>query len=74
MIASRIAGNIGMLGNDYAGYYPCGNERALAKLLAKAESDAAFYALLKRQCAARKSLVSPRNERAALKRLLDELE
>lgn len=74
VIASRIPGNVGMLGKDYAGYFPCGDERALAKLMWKAESDADYYALLKRQCAARKSLVSPRNERAALKRLLDECE
>jgi putative glycosyltransferase (TIGR04348 family) len=73
VVASRIPGNVGMLGKDYAGYYPCGNERALAKLLARAESDRDFYRLLTRQCAARKPLVSPRSERAALKRLLDEL-
>jgi len=73
VIASRIPGNIGMLGKDYAGYYTCGDERGLAALLIKAESDKAFYALLKRQCAARRMLVSPRAERAALKRVMDEL-
>jgi len=73
VIASRIPGNVGMLGKDYAGYYPCGDERRLAALLRKAETDAAFYALLKRQCAARRRLVSPRSERAALKRVLDEV-
>ena len=73
VIASRIPGNVGMLGKDYAGYYPCGNERALARLLSKAETDHDFYRVLKRQCAARKPLVSPRNERVALKRLLDDL-
>jgi hypothetical protein len=45
----------------------------LAKLLARAENDSDFYRLLMRQCAARKPLVAPRSERAALKRLLDEL-
>jgi putative glycosyltransferase (TIGR04348 family) len=73
VIASRIPGNVGMLGKDYAGYYPCGNEGALAALLRKAETDAAFYALLKRQCAARRKMVTPGNDRAALKRLLGEL-
>ncbi len=56
VIASRIPGNIGMLGGDYAGYFPPGNERALARVLARAESDAEFYRRLRRQCAARRHL------------------
>lgn len=70
IIASRIPGNVGMLGGDYAGYFPVTNERALARLLWRAESDADYYQLLKKQCRARKPLVSPARERAALKRLL----
>ncbi|HSN39309.1 MAG TPA: selenoneine biosynthesis selenosugar synthase SenB [Burkholderiales bacterium] len=73
IIASRIPGNIGMLGTDYAGYYPLGNEKALSRLMWRAESDPAFYRRLKRQCAARKRLVSPRLEQTSLKRLLAEL-
>ena len=73
IIASRIPGNIGMLGTDYAGYYPLGNEKALSRLMWRAESDPAFYRRLKRQCAARKRLVSPRLEQTGLKRLLAEL-
>ena len=73
IIASRIPGNIGMLGADYAGYYDLGDERALAALMSRAETDLAWYRLLGRQCAARRPLVAPRNERAALKRLLHEL-
>lgn len=74
VIASRVPGNIGMLGKDYAGYYPCGNERRLAALLHKAETDRTYYALLKRQCAARRKMVSPRAERAALKRLMQDIQ
>ncbi len=73
VIASRIPGNVGMLGADYAGYYPLGNERALARLLRRAESDPEFYRKLKRQCAARRYLISPTREKLALKRLLAEL-
>jgi len=72
VIASRISGNIGMLGGDYAGYYPLGDERALARLLARAESDARFYRRLKAQCRARKHLVSVARERESLRRLLAE--
>lgn len=74
IIASRIPGNVGLLGEDYAGYYPVGDERALATLMAAAEQDEAFYGRLVRQCAARAPLVSPSSERAALERLLDELQ
>lgn len=73
VIASRIPGNIGMLGADYAGYFQPENEQVLARLLWRAESDAAFYRLLKGQCLARKPLVSPRREKHHLKMLLDEL-
>lgn len=72
VIASRIPGNAGMLGEDYAGYYPLENERALARLLWRAESDPEFYRKLKRQCAARRYLVSRTREKLALKRLLTE--
>jgi glycosyltransferase involved in cell wall biosynthesis len=74
VIASRIPGNIGMLGSDYAGYYPPGNERALARVLARAETDTEFYRLLKRQCAARRHLTRRQREIAALRRLLREVQ
>ena len=72
VIASRIPGNIGMLGKDYAGYYPLGDERTLARLLWRAESDPELYRTLKRQCAARRYLVSPTREKQGLKQLLAE--
>jgi len=74
IVASRIPGNIGMLGADYGGYYPLGNERALARLLRRAESDPEFYRKLKRQCAARRCLVSRKREKQGLKQLLAELD
>jgi putative glycosyltransferase (TIGR04348 family) len=73
VLASRIPGNIGMLGRGYAGYFPAGDERALARLLWRAESDRAFYGRLVSQCRRRRALVTPRSERDALKALLGEL-
>ena len=73
VIASRISGNIGMLGRVYAGYYPVEDEKALARLLWRAESDARFLRRLKRQCAARRYLVNPQREAQSLRRLLAEL-
>ena len=73
VIASRIAGNAGMLGEDYPGYYPVGDERALALLLEQTETDAAFYELLGARCAARRSLTLPEREREALGGLIEEV-
>jgi putative glycosyltransferase (TIGR04348 family) len=73
VIASRIAGNIGMLGEEYPGYYPVGDEKALARLLERTETDAAFHELLKARCAARRPLTAPEREREALGGLLEEV-
>jgi putative glycosyltransferase (TIGR04348 family) len=73
VIASKISGNIGMLGADYPGYYPAGNERALAKLLIRAEQDADFYRALRRHCRERKKNISAAREKNALKSLLAEV-
>jgi glycosyltransferase involved in cell wall biosynthesis len=70
VIASRMSGNIGMLGADYAGYFPVGNEQALAELLYRAETSPEFYRQLELQCSKRKALVQPAGERAGLERLL----
>ena len=73
VLASAIDGNRGMLGNDYAGYFPPGDAAALARLLDRIASDPAFDALLRRQCAARAPLFSPAAEQAALCDLVDNL-
>lgn len=72
VIASEIPGNVGLLGRDYPGYYPVGDEHALARLLAKAETDGIFYALLEEHCEARKRLVMPEGELSALEELIGE--
>jgi glycosyltransferase involved in cell wall biosynthesis len=70
VLASRIPGNLGLLGGSYAGYFPPENHRALARLIARAGSDAAFYATLKRQVRPLRAMVEPRNEARALLRAL----
>lgn len=74
VIASAIPGNIGMLGGDYQGYFPLGDEGALARLLRRAETDAGFYRRLQDQCAAREPLFRPEHEKEGLRRLLEEIE
>lgn len=73
VLASRVSGNIGMLGGDYAGYFPAGDAAALAALLRRCWGEAAFLRTLARQCRARAALFSPARERASLARLLREL-
>lgn len=70
VVASRIAGNLGMLGLRYPGYYEACDERALARVLSRAERDATYYASLQKACAARAALVSPERERSALEKLI----
>jgi putative glycosyltransferase (TIGR04348 family) len=72
VIASRISGNVGMLGPDYAGYYPVGNALALARLLRRLETDSDFLKTLRRQCAERRKLISRGQERIKLRKLITE--
>lgn len=73
VLASRIAGNVGMLGDDYAGYFAPGDAAALAALVDRSARDAGFVMRLRRQCAARARLFAPSAERARLLDLVDNL-
>ncbi|THC40326.1 selenoneine biosynthesis selenosugar synthase SenB [Massilia sp. Mn16-1_5] len=73
VLASHIDGNVGMLGQDYAGYFEAGDAPALAALIERCVADPDFDALLRRQCAARAGLFLPETERAALSDLVDNL-
>jgi putative glycosyltransferase (TIGR04348 family) len=66
VLASRIPGNIGLLGERYAGYFPVGDERSLARLLDRASTDPRFYMELKRQVASLRPQVDPKSEARAL--------
>ena len=72
VIASRIAGSIGLLGPDYPGYYPVEDEGALRAMLLRAEFDPEFYHALEEGCASRRRLFTPERERDGWARLLDE--
>ena len=49
VIASKIDGNVGLLGADYQGYYPTEDTLALAKLLMRLETDKGFFKALSAQ-------------------------
>lgn len=73
VIASDIEGSIGLLGDDYAGYYPVENEQALSTLLLKAESDHAYYKKLEQACITRQPLFTPENETRGWRELLQSI-
>jgi len=73
VIASRIPGNVGLLGPEHPGYFPPEDTGALGSLLRRAESEPEFLAELARHGAARAPLFAPGREREAWRRLLDEL-
>lgn len=73
VLASRIEGNVGMLGADYGGYFDWGDSGELARLLMRCRADASFISGLRAQCRVRAPLFQPSAECAALFHLLTEL-
>ena len=73
VVSSHIAGSVGLLGSGYPGYFPAGDKKALAGLLARAEADSAFYQDLKARCEQRRELFEPARESRSWAELLREL-
>ena len=77
MLASRIDGNVGLLGADYVGYFEPGDAAGLATLLRQARASQGqangLLAHLAAQCALRAPLFAPAAERQALLGLVAEL-
>jgi len=73
VLASRVPGNVGMLGRDYPGYFPLFDDKALARLVERCQTDPRFYESLRKAVLKRRPLFAPGAERSALKRLLGKL-
>ncbi len=73
VLASRIPGNTGLLGEDWPGLFESGNAEALGRLLLRAATDSAFYQCLVQRTEALQPLVDPARERAAWRTLLLDL-
>ena len=81
VLASRVPGNVGMLGADYEGYFEHGQAEQLAALLERCRAGqsgndpaSALLQRLRAQCALRAPLFTAEAERAALLELLNELQ
>ena len=72
VLASRMSGNLGMLGRDYPGFFRLFDEKALGRLINAILEDEKCYRKLKRALAARRQLFAPSAERTALARVLRE--
>jgi putative glycosyltransferase (TIGR04348 family) len=70
VLASRIAGNVGMLGENYAGYFDWDNAAQLVALLRRCRHDADFLVHLQAQCAQLAPLFAPEAEQQALRELV----
>jgi putative glycosyltransferase (TIGR04348 family) len=73
VLASHIDGNMGLLGDDYAGTFEAGDDAGLAILLERARDDPGMLAGLQRQAARRAALFAPEAESATLHRVVAEL-
>ena len=73
ILASRMDGNVGLLGEDYPGYFAVGDTAALAGLLRRIEQEPAFVRQLGRALRRRAPLFRPSREIAAWRRLLAEI-
>ncbi len=65
VIGTRIDGNTGLLGDDYPGLVPVGDDAALALLVQTLEEDPSALAELQDRVDARRGLTDPDNERRA---------
>ncbi len=74
VLASRIDGNLGLLGADYSGTFAWGDAEGLAALLRRCRDDAAMLPALQAQCAARAPLFLPERERQSLLSLVAQLQ
>jgi putative glycosyltransferase (TIGR04348 family) len=73
VLASRIDGNVGLLGEDYAGYFAVGDAAGLAALLQRVRDEPSLLTRLQQQCAERSPLFDPGREADGLRSVVREL-
>ncbi len=73
VLATRIPGALGLLGEEYPGTFAVEDTEGLAELLSRAETEAEFYRALEQACRARAWLTDPAQELESWRELLSEL-
>ena len=70
VLASRVDGNVGLLGQDYLGLFEWNDAWGLAKLLRQCRDDPAMLTALGAQAAARAALFHPDQEKRRLRTIV----
>lgn len=73
ILASRVDGNVGLLGGSYPGLFDAGDTAALTRLLRRAETDEEFLDRLRARVARLAPLFDPAREAASWSALLEEI-
>jgi len=73
ILASRINGNVGILGSNYPGYFDVGDTTQLARLLTRAETSPGYLTKLKEWSKGLAGLADPAREEQAWSGLINEL-
>jgi putative glycosyltransferase (TIGR04348 family) len=73
ILASHISGNIGLLGEDYQGYFEPQDHQSLAKLMQKAEASPLWLEGLKQHCIKMGMGMTPKTELASLQSVISSL-
>ena len=73
VLASRMPGNVGLLGDDYPGYFPVGGGAELRRLLLRCEREPAFLTQLQEEAAPLRATLNPERERDDWRSLLEEI-
>jgi len=73
VLASRIDGNVGILGADYPGLFGVGDTRELARLMTRAETNPNFLRQLKKRVANLAQLFDPVREERKWAELISEM-
>jgi putative glycosyltransferase (TIGR04348 family) len=73
VLASKIDGNVGLLGEDYEGYYSLSDTQMLREKLSRLERDKLFYSRLESQCLKLQRYYSPHREIWNWRSLLNQL-
>lgn len=71
VLASKIEGNVGFLGNDYAGYFEAERSDQLAELMRRCLEDPEFLTLIRQQIKGRQHLFQEQREIIELKNLVE---
>ncbi|WP_372965673.1 selenoneine biosynthesis selenosugar synthase SenB [Marinobacter sp.] len=70
ILASDIPGNRGLLGKDYPGYFPVRDDKRLAELMYRTETDGEFLAKLRQRVMELADTFKPEQERQNLEKAL----